>query len=108
MVVSVTPPAVSWPVSAVDDAINLLQQRKHSLRRSELTQALEGLGFSVRDGSKGGHKIVKHSALDGFFGTRFDSGHGADDEVKPCYVSSMIKVLKQYKDELEKVLGAQR
>lgn len=95
-------------MSAVDDAIDLLQQRKHSLRRSELTRVLESLGFTVRDGRKGGHKVVKHPGLADFIGTRFDGGHGTDDEVRACYVSSMVKVLRVYKEELEKLQEARR
>jgi hypothetical protein len=93
-------------VSAVDDAINLLQQKKHSLRCSELTQTLEGLRFRVRDGRKGGHKVVSHlDRLEDFHGSGFNGGHGTDDEVKACYVSAMITMLRVHKDDLERVLG---
>jgi hypothetical protein len=96
-------------VSIVDDAIALLEQKTNSLRRSELTQAMESVGFIVQKCKKGGHRKVKHPRLAGFFGTRFDGGHGTDDQVKACYVRNMITVLKLYKDDLERLpLGAPR
>lgn len=76
------------------------------MRCSELTRELESLGFRVRAGKKGNHKVVSHSGLKDFHGTRFDGGHGADAELKPCYVSQAIKVLESWSDELEKDQGA--
>jgi len=93
-------------VSIVDDAIALLEQETNSLRQSELTRAMESVGFIVQRSKKGGHRKVKHPGLTGFYGTRFDGGHGADDQVKACYVRNMISVLKLYKDELDRLVGA--
>lgn len=93
-------------MSKVADVIDLLRQRKNTLRRSELTQALGSLGFHVRAGKKGNHRVVSHPGLKGFEGTRFDGGHGADAQIKLPYVLQMIKVIETWKDELEKVTGA--
>lgn len=46
--------------SPVDDAIADLKQRKRSMRCRELVSTLEELGFDVRDGSRGGHKVYTH------------------------------------------------
>ncbi len=91
-------------MSAVDDAITFLQQRKKNLRCSELTGELEALGFRVRDGSKAGHKVVSHPGLAGFFGSSFGGGHGADGEVKPNYVGNMIRMLRTHQDALEEIM----
>ena len=90
-------------MSAVQDAIAFLQQRKKDLRGSELISRLQSLGFRVRDCKKIGHKQVSHGELDGFFGSSFTCGHGADDQVKPAYVGKMIAVLKMYQEELEEL-----
>lgn len=91
-------------MSAVDEAIEFLQQRKKTLRCSDLTQQLESLGFRVRDCKKIGHKQVSHSGLPGFFGSSFTGGHGADDQVKPGYVGKMITLLRTYREDLEKTM----
>lgn len=95
-------------MSAVDDAIEFLQQRKKTLRCSELTEQLESLGFRVRDCKKVGHKQVTHTKLQGFPGSSFTGGHGADDQVKPGYVGKMITLLRTYREDLEKTYGVPR
>lgn len=93
-------------MSAVDDVIDLFQQKRRSLPCSEATRELQSLGFHVRAGSKGGHRVVSHPGLEDFHGTSFNGGHGADDELKPGYVGNLIRVLKQHKEALEKLLEA--
>jgi hypothetical protein len=95
-------------VSAVDDAIEFLQQRKKTLRCSELTQQLESFGFRVGDCKKIGHKKVSHTKLPGFFGSSYCCGHGADDQVKPGYIGKMITLLKTYREDLEKLMEVSR
>jgi hypothetical protein len=92
------------PVSAVDDVINLFRQKRRSLRCSEATQELERLRFRVRAGSQGGHRVVSHPELEGFRGTSFNGGHGADDEVRPGYPGKLIRVLEEHKEALERLL----
>ena len=85
----------------IDEALAFLKQRKKSMRCSELEQVLADFGFEVGDCKKGGHKKIKHSGIDGFFGSSFDGAHKADSEIKPCYVGGVIKLLEQYRVELE-------
>jgi hypothetical protein len=97
----VTPLVVSKCIVTVDEIIANLLQRKRSLRRSELEDALRSLGFSVRAGSSGGHRVFTHPKLSAFYGSRFNGGHGQDAEILPVYVGQVIKVLRMYKSELE-------
>ena len=46
---------------------------------------------------------VTHTEIPGFTGSSFGGGHGADGQVKPGYVGNMIKLLKTYREELEKL-----
>lgn len=92
-------------MSSLDDAIKLLDQKKKTLRCSELKCLLESFGFQVRDCKKGGHKQVTHTRLPGFRGSSFNCGHGSDNQVKPGYVKKMISLLDTYREELEKLNG---
>jgi len=91
-------------VSDIDDAIEFLKQRKKTLRCSDLTERLESFGFRVRACKKAGHMQVTHTGIPGFTGSSFGGGHGADGQVKPGYVGNMIKLLKTYREELEKLI----
>lgn len=92
----------------VDEAISTLTQKAKSTRCSELTGILRSLGFNVRDGKKGGHKVISHPGLLNFLGSGFDAGHGSDREVKPPYIRNMIRMLKTHKQELGEWLENQR
>ena len=92
-------------MSDLDHAIELLKQKKKTLRCSELKDVLESFGFQVRDCKKGGHKQVTHKRLAEFHGSSFNCGHGSDDQVKPGYVGKMINLLNTYHEELEKMNG---
>jgi hypothetical protein len=95
-------------VSAVDEAIEFLKQRKKTLRSSELKGQLEFFGFKVRDCKKAGHKQVTHNKLSDFRGGSYSAGHGSDDQVKPGYVGKMIAMLNTYREELEKLVEGER
>jgi predicted RNA binding protein YcfA (HicA-like mRNA interferase family) len=84
----------------VEEIILILQQRKTNLCCEEVKNLLQSLGFIVRDGKNGGHKIFVHPELTGFFSGSFNCGHGKNPEIKPAYISGIIKILKQYKGEL--------
>jgi hypothetical protein len=61
---------------------------------------LEQLGFSVRDGKRGGHKIFTHIGLPLFTSGGFNCGHGKNPEIKPAYIVKVICVLEQYEADL--------
>jgi predicted RNA binding protein YcfA (HicA-like mRNA interferase family) len=84
----------------VEEVILILQQRKTNLCCEEVKNLLQSLGFIVRDGKNGGHKIFVHPKITGFFSGSFNCGHGKNPEIKPSYISGIIKILKQYKGEL--------
>jgi hypothetical protein len=88
----------------IDEALGFLEQRKKSMRCSELEQVLASFGFEVSDCKRGGHKKIKHSGIPGFFGSSFDGAHKSDSEIKPCYVGGVIKLLRQYREELEALM----
>jgi hypothetical protein len=91
-------------VTAVQEALDVLTQNKKTIRCSEMQRLLVSLGFRVRDGRLGGHKTVSHPQLKGFYGSGYDCGHKADGVLKVCYVLKVAGVLRQYKDELEKLM----
>jgi predicted RNA binding protein YcfA (HicA-like mRNA interferase family) len=88
----------------IANTISTLQQRKASLCCEDVKDLLEKLGFEVRDGRKGGHKIYFHQGLPSFQSGSFNCGHGKNPEIKPAYISKIIQILKQYQDELEQYL----
>lgn len=92
----------------VDQAIQELQAAGASLRCSKLKRTLESLGFEVRDGKKAGHKIVYHSGLTNFNGSAYTCGHGRNPEVKPNYVRSMLKIIRNHEDALRQLLKEEK
>lgn len=88
----------------IANTISRLQQHKASLCCAEVKDLLESLGFEVRDGKQGGHKIFVHQGLPSFQSGSFNCGHGKNPEIKPAYIGKIIQILKQYHDELEQYL----
>ena len=88
----------------VSEAIQALQQAGASMRCSELQKILESLGFEVRDGRKQGHKVVTHPGLEDFYSASYTCGHGGDPEVKRNYVKSMLSLIRQYREDLQKIM----
>ncbi|MEE4382285.1 MAG: type II toxin-antitoxin system HicA family toxin [Pseudomonadales bacterium] len=71
-----------------------------AVRCRELVALLESLGFTVRRGRRGNHRIVTHAGLDDFLGTSFDCGHGRDPEVRPVYVHKLRRVIEMHAQAL--------
>lgn len=84
----------------VVETLKIFQQRKTNLCCKDVTSLLEALGYSVRDGNKGGHKVFTHSGLGEFASSSFNCGHGRNPEIKPAYIGKIIKLVQQYKEEL--------
>jgi len=88
----------------IQHTITSLQQRKASLCCDDVKNLLVGLGFEVRDGKQGGHKVFVHQGLPSFLSGSFNCGHGKNPEIKPAYIGKIIQVLKQHHDELVRYL----
>ena len=88
----------------VKTVINQLQQHKSGLCCEDVKRLLAGLGFDVRDGKQGGHKVFVHQGLPSFHSGSFNCGHGKNPEIKPAYITKIIQILKQNQDELDDYL----
>lgn len=86
------------------ETIDYLQQRKTNLCCEDVKCLLVNLGFEVRDGKQGGHKIFVHQGLPSFQSAAFNCGHGKNPEIKPAYIGKIIQLLKQYQGEIEEYL----
>lgn len=84
----------------VSYAITTLKKKKKSTRCNELIEILQKLGFIVRDGRRGGHKLYIHSNLKEFLGGSFNCDHGKNPQIKPVYVQRVIKTLEDFEGEL--------
>ena len=91
-------------MNSTKEIIEQLQLRKSSLCCEDVKQLLTSLGFDVRDGKLGGHKIYVHQGLPSFHSGSFNCGHGKNPEIKPAYITKIVQVLKQYKNELDAYL----
>lgn len=95
--------SVTLPNMSYEDQKNAL--KGGGLRCTQLIDTLKKLGFIVKDGKLGGHKIVKHPGIREFFGSNFNCGHRNTDQVKPVYIRKMLKIVVQYEDDIRKHLG---
>ena len=82
-----------------------LKKSKRTLRCNEVGVLLESLGFVVRDGSRGGHKIYTHPRLKDFYSGSYNCGHGRNPEIKPAYINQILKNLDTYDAELRECFG---
>lgn len=85
-----------------------LEEAGANMRCAELTKILEKLGFTVRNGKRGGHRLFTHLGLPGFLGGSFDCGHGNNDEVKRFYVRSVRNILQEYDSQIKEYLRGQK
>ena len=89
------------PKLTYDEAVETLRQRRKNLRCSEVRTILGDLGFNVRDGTQGNHKVYSHPNIPQFHGSNFDCGHGKDPILKAVYIDNIRKVLQQYESDLK-------
>jgi hypothetical protein len=84
-----------------DAAVWQLRTGSGNLRCSEVRDILGGLGFKVRDGKKGGHKIYSHPSIPSFTGGNYNCGHGKNPQVGKAYITNILDVLEQLSDEIK-------
>ena len=87
-----------------DTIIRELKSVRANARCNDLSKKLESLGFEVRDGKKGGHKVFVHDHLPSFMSGSFNCGHGKNPEIKPAYIKKIIQTLKEHESDLKEYL----
>jgi len=97
-----TPDAV--PKMTLDEAVQLLTEKKASLKTPELKKLLIGFGYSVTRKGSAGHHVVTHPKLVAykFFTLNFDGGHGGET-IKKTYIGHVKKHLAEFKEHLEEL-----
>ncbi|MEN5342674.1 type II toxin-antitoxin system HicA family toxin [Achromobacter mucicolens] len=88
-------------MTKIERIIKEWTSKVNALRCKDVVTVLEDLGFTVRETGNGGHRVFDHGGLPSFAGSNFDGGHGANAEVKACYIRNILKVMRNYKDELD-------
>lgn len=88
-----------------DQVLERLRSGGATIRCQELAELLTSLGFEVRDGKKVGHKVFVHHGVAAFTSGGYTCGHGRNPEIKPVYIKTVAKLLKQYEAELIQYLG---
>jgi hypothetical protein len=86
-------------------AVDRLASAKASIRCSELTQLLTSLGFEVRNGKLGSHKVFFHDGLPDFHSGSFNGDHGRDPQIKRPYIIKVLRILRQHESDLKSFLG---
>jgi len=89
----------------INETIRNLKASKSNIRCADMKGYLKSLGFEVRNGKKGGHKLYFHDGISGFISGSYNCGHGKNPEIKPAYVGKLITMLEHYKSELIKYFG---
>lgn len=82
-----------------------LEPAKALIRCSEMAELLTSLGFEVRNGKLGSHKIVFHDGLTDFHSGSYNGGHGRDPQIKRPYIVKILRILRQHESELKILLG---
>ncbi|HEB85598.1 MAG TPA: type II toxin-antitoxin system HicA family toxin [Gammaproteobacteria bacterium] len=82
------------------EVLEALQASKANLRCGTLAEQLARLGFEVRNGKRGGHKVFFHDGISAFTSGSYNCGHGKNPKVKPAYIRKVLKILHQYETEI--------
>lgn len=93
------------PANLYDQAIEALEASKASMRCADLTDWLSRLGFEIRDGSRGGHKIFIHDGLAAFHSGSYNCDHGRNPQIKRPYIVKVLRALREHEADLKKFLG---
>jgi len=73
---------------------------------ADVRALLEQVGFHVKDGANGGHKVVTHPHVPDFTSTGYNC-RGGNGEVSRNYLGLLIRVMRQHKDAIKRHLGEQ-
>lgn len=84
--------------------IEELKSRKGNLRCEEAASLMRSLGFDVTAGKSPGHKIFTHAGLPAFYSGSFNCGHGRNPEIKPAYITKLIRILTMHQEGLDSFL----
>ena len=84
---------------SVQDAINNLEDCITNTSADDLRRMLVNLGFEVKDGRRGGHKVLTHKGLPEFWSVSYNAGATRNGIVKKIYIKEIIKVLKIHKED---------
>ena len=71
-----------------------------SMRCDKAKALLTQLGFNVRDGKRGGHKIFTHPGVPEFRSGSLNCDHGKNPEIKKPYINKIIRILDIYEADL--------
>ena len=74
------------------------------MRCSELTKLLISLGFEVKNGKRGGHKVFTHDGLPDFHASSYNCDHGKNPEIKRPYIKQVKKTLRQHESSIRAYL----
>ena len=76
------------------EVVRTLQASKANIRWDTLAEQLARLGFEVRDGKRGGHKVFVHDGISAFISSSYNCGHGGNPEIKPAYIAKVLRILR--------------
>ncbi len=91
----------------LEEVVGILNASVSSIRCDTLAAQLARLGFEVRDGKQGGHKIFVHDGIPEFFSGSYNCGHGKNPEIKPAYIRKVLRILQQHEKEIIDFLEGQ-
>jgi hypothetical protein len=83
-----------------DQVVGELSSAKCNIRCDDLARELTRLGFEVREGKRGGHRVFVHGGLSDFTSGSFNCGHGRNPEIKPAYITNVLRILHVHKAEI--------
>lgn len=87
-------------VRVLGQAYQKLRDAGASMRCAEMGKLLESLGFYIKDGSRGGHKLFFHDHILGFISSSYNCEHGRNPEIKRVYIRNVLRTLHRYEAEL--------
>jgi len=90
------------------DVKQTLLNGKGSLRCTEVSTLLQLLGFEVRDGKRGGHKLYFHDGIPDFQSGSFNCGHGRNPEIKAAYITKIVRTIDTHEAALKEYLREEK